>query len=162
MLVSVIVRFHNEEAYLGAVLDAIAQQDFPASDYEIIAVDNCSTDNSRQIAEQHNTNLISISNYQPGKALNHAIVAAKGVFIAVLSAHAIPSSRDWLRQLYSNMKNESVAGAYGAQLFPINSLFLDKRDLDIFSSLEPRVEKEDSDFWNANSIFRRSLWEKQQ
>ena len=161
MKISIIVRFHNEEVYLAAVMEALTRQTFQSNEYEIIAVDNRSTDSSREIAARYTTNILDIDNYHPGKALNIAIDRSKGRNIAVLSAHAIPSNRTWLETLYAHMNDPLVAGVYGAQVYPINSRFLDKRDLDIFSSLEPRVEKKDSDFWNANSMFSRSVWERQ-
>jgi len=161
MKVSIIIRFHNEEASLPAVMESLIRQTFPSNEYEIIAVNNRSTDSSREIAGRYTTNIIDIDSYHPGKALNIAIDAAKGRNIAVLSAHAIPSNHTWLAKLYEHMSDPSIAGVYGAQVYPVNSRFLDKRDLDIFSSLEARVEKTDSDFWNANSMFPRSVWEKQ-
>jgi glycosyltransferase involved in cell wall biosynthesis len=157
MDISVIVRFHNEERYLGAVLEALRSQS--AADFEILAVDNCSKDRSRQIASRYADRILTIEHYQPGKALNGAIEQAKGDRIAVISAHAIPANADWLRTLCAGLDGDRVAGVYGGQLYPIHSRFLDKRDLDIFSALEPRVEREQSDFWNANSVFPRSAWE---
>ena len=72
-----------------------------------------------------------------------------------------PGDAQWLRTLRSHLDQGEVAGVYGGQLYPINSRFLDKRDLDIFSSLEPRIERVDSDFWNANSMFPKSVWKTQ-
>lgn len=161
MKISIIVRFNNEETYLRTVMEALIQQEFPADQYEIIAIDNQSTDKSKYIVSQYTENLLSINDYQPGKALNQGIDQSRGECIAVLSAHAIPSNRTWLKTLYEHMKHDRVAGVYGAQLYPANSKFLDKRDLDIFSTLAPRVEKSNSDFWNANSMFPKSKWELQ-
>lgn len=161
MDISIILRFHNEESYLPAVMNALSNQDFPKDRYELIAVDNCSTDSSRKIVSEYTSNVLSIDEYRPGKALNQAIRGSRGETIAILSAHAIPSNRAWLKTLHAHMNNRSVAGVYGAQLYPTNSRFLDKRDLDIFSSLTPRVEKTDSDFWNANAMCSRSVWETQ-
>jgi HEAT repeat protein len=161
MEISIIVRFHNEEFYLPLLMEALVQQDFPAGQFEIIAIDNCSTDNSKEIAARYTANLLSIDDYKPGKALNLAISRARGKNIAVLSAHAIPSNRAWLGTLHAHLRDDVVAGVYGGQLYPVDSRFLDKRDLDIFSTLEPRVEKTASDFWNANSMFSRSKWERQ-
>jgi hypothetical protein len=80
---------------------------------------------------------------------------------ATRCAHAIPANRSWLENLTSWTSNSGVLGTYGAQLYPVTSLFLDKRDLDIFSDLRPRTEVRDSDFWSANSTFPRSSWEKE-
>ncbi|MBC2714992.1 MAG: glycosyltransferase [Desulfobacteraceae bacterium] len=159
MDVSVIVRFHNEEKYLGAVMEALSLQEFPFGQYEIIGVDNQSDDMSNSIVARYANKILSVGDYLPGEALNKAINQTSGKHIAILSAHAIPASRNWLSTLYTHMKDPNVAGVYGAQLFPINSKFLDKRDLDIFSRDQSRIEREDSDFWNANSMFPRRFWE---
>lgn len=160
MDVSVLVRFRNEAAYLNAVLSAVRQQRFPGR-FEIVAIDNCSTDDSAAIAARHTPVLLSINDYQPGKALNAAIRQCSGRHIAVLSAHTIPADADWLARLYGHMGVPRLAGVYGAQMYPLHSRFLDKRDLDIFSTLVPRVEVRDTDFWNANSMFPRAVWEEQ-
>lgn len=159
MEVSIVVRFRNEAPYLPTVMEALVQQDFPRDSYEIIGVDNSSTDNSRSIVSQFTDRVLNISEYLPGKALNQAIRHARGKAIALISAHAIPANRNWLKTLHSQLERPQVAGVYGAQLYPANSRFLDKRDLDIFSTVEPRVEKENSDFWNANSMIDRRKWE---
>lgn len=49
MKVSIILNCRNGAEYLKDTLEAIKQQSF--SDYEIIFWDNCSTDNSAQIAK---------------------------------------------------------------------------------------------------------------
>jgi len=47
--ISVIIPARNEERDLAACLDSLARQDYP--DYEVIVVDDCSTDRTRLIAE---------------------------------------------------------------------------------------------------------------
>lgn len=158
--VSVIIRARNEHSYLRRTLEAVVHQEF-AGGIELIVVDNCSTDGSRVVAEEFTPHVLTIEEYAPGKALNMAIEFAQGAFIAVLSAHTIPASKLWLRNLRAYMDISGIGGVYGAQLYPFYSKFLDKRDLDIFSTLKPRVETHDSDFWNANSMFPRAVWQEQ-
>jgi len=159
--ISVIVRFRDEADYLGATLQAVRSQQLAENGFEIVAVDNGSEDGSGEIAERFADRVLQIDAYRPGKALNCAIAEARGRHICVLSAHTIPADRHWLRRLRSHMETPRLAGVYGAQLYNAHSRFLDKRDLDIFSTLEPRIETVDSDFWNANSMFPRAVWERQ-
>jgi len=158
---NIIVRFKDEATYLEAVLRAIREQHCDHL-VEIVAIDNSSTDNSPAIAARYADLLLDISEYRPGAALNQAISSCNGDALVILSAHAIPANRSWLENLTAWLPNQDVLGTYGAQLYPITSRFLDKRDLDIFSGLRPRTETHDSDFWNANSAFSRSFWEKEQ
>jgi hypothetical protein len=158
--ISVIVRFRNEATYLEAVLAAVRGQSC-RQPVEIVAIDNASTDDSRAIAERHADMVLNITEYRPGAALNRAIESCSGDALVVLSAHALPANRSWLENLTAWLPNPGVLSTYGAQLYPVTSRFLDKRDLDIFSDLRPRTESSDSDFWNANSTFLRSAWDKE-
>jgi glycosyltransferase involved in cell wall biosynthesis len=54
--VSVVVPFRNAARTLGHQLEALASQDFDGS-WEVVAVDNCSEDESRQIAESFSDRL---------------------------------------------------------------------------------------------------------
>lgn len=159
-MISVIVRFKNEATYLEAVLQAIRAQHI-RDRLELVAVDNESDDGSREIAVRYADLLLDIDDYRPGAALNKAVAACSGSSVVIVSAHAIPGSDRWLANLTAWLANPEVLGTYGAQLYPVTSRFLDKRDLDIFSGLRPRTEAADSDFWNANSVFHRSSWEKE-
>ena len=49
--ISVIIPMYNTEKYIGECLDSILAQTF--TDYEVIVVDNCSTDNSAKIVESY-------------------------------------------------------------------------------------------------------------
>lgn len=159
MDISVIIRFKDEARYLRDTFQAVRGQCFPHGEFEICAVDNASTDGSRTIAEAFADQLLDIDTYLPGRALNLAIEKARGRWVAVLSAHTVPADRHWLRRLAAHMEAPRLAAVYGGQLYNLDSRFLDKRDLDIFSTLEPRVERRDSDLWNANSMFPRARWE---
>jgi hypothetical protein len=161
MEISVVIRFKNEEQYIDAVLSAVSSQHFPAGEFEIIGVDNSSSDRSAEIFSRYAARVIKTEDYRPGKALNKAINISSAKYICVLSAHTIPANVNWLRTLHRHMETPRLAGVYGAQLYPVHSRFLDKRDLDIFSTLTPRVETQDSDLWNANAMFPRALWEQQ-
>ena len=49
--VSVIIPMYNAEKYIGECLDSILAQTF--TDYEVIIVDDCSTDNSCAVVESY-------------------------------------------------------------------------------------------------------------
>lgn len=51
-LVSIIVPMYNAEKYVGRCLRSLSSQNFHSYDYEVIIVDDGSTDNSVQIASQ--------------------------------------------------------------------------------------------------------------
>jgi glycosyltransferase involved in cell wall biosynthesis len=53
MLISVVICTHNRAALLSLALESLAAQaaDLPVSEYETLVVDNCSSDNTRQVVE---------------------------------------------------------------------------------------------------------------
>lgn len=156
--ISVVVRFRNEAAHLGAVLEAVRAQ-YVQAQVELTGVDNLSSDTSRKIAERYCDRVIPLAAYAPGAALNRAIEAVPCEYAAFLSAHTIPSNAGWLAALLREAKKPDTLGVYGAQIYPYYSRFLDKRDLSIFSTPKRRIETRDSDLWNANSMISRSAWE---
>lgn len=158
-VVSIVVRFGNDREHLGETLRAIRAQAPIDGPIEIIAVDNESIDGSRDIASRYANQILTISDYKPGKAINTAISHSTGRFVVVLSAHTIPSDPHWLTHLRRSVDEPNVAGAYGAQIYNGNSRFLSKQILDVFSTSVARLEKVNSDFWNANSIFPRKMWQ---
>ncbi len=48
-MISVIICTYNREKYIGALLESLAANDLPKTDYEILLVDNNCTDNTRAI-----------------------------------------------------------------------------------------------------------------
>lgn len=157
---SIIIRTHNEEKWIGECLRSISSQTI--DDYEIILVDNASTDKTVEKAKNFRPDLtlVSIEEYRPGRALNKGICASSGEFIVCLSAHCIPAEDDWLETLYANFDAErSVAGVYGRQVPVESSDPVDKRDLLRMFGAGKRVQTEDTFFHNANSMVRRDVWE---
>ena len=49
--VSIVIPMYNSEKYIGECLDSILAQTF--TDYEVIVVDDCSTDDSRAVVQSY-------------------------------------------------------------------------------------------------------------
>jgi len=156
-MVSIIIRTKNEERWITSCLQAVFDQDH--KDIEVIIVDNYSTDKTVEKAKKFNVRVISTEDYLPGKAINQGIRAAKGEIIVCLSAHCIPVNKQWLSHLIADLSDIRIAGVYGRQEPMSFSSDFDKRDLLITFGLDKRVQVKDSFFHNANSAFRRHLWE---
>lgn len=158
MKVSIIIRAKNEERWITSCLNAILNQSF--KDIEVILVDNQSTDMTVAKAKRFGVKVLHIEDYLPGKALNLGIKTSKGEFIASLSGHCIPKDQHWLSNLLRNFDDERVAGVYGRQEPMSFTHDLDKRDLYIAFGFDRRVQIKDSFFHNANSLIKRTVWEK--
>lgn len=83
---SIIVPVYNVADYLPKCLESLLAQDLPQNEYEIIVVNDGSTDNSRDIAQQYadkyaNITLINQSNKGLSGARNTGIANAKGEYV---------------------------------------------------------------------------------
>ena len=86
MKISIIVPIYNVADYLAKCLDSLLAQDLPQNEYEIIVVNDGSTDNSGDIAQQYadkyeNITLINQENQGLSGARNTGIKHAKGEYI---------------------------------------------------------------------------------
>lgn len=82
--ISVIIPCYNQEPYIAECIESVLAQTF--TDYEIIVINDGSTDNSAQIVSKYMTNypqikLINQSNQGVIAARNNAISQAKGYYI---------------------------------------------------------------------------------
>ena len=83
--VSVIVNCYNSEEYLREALESIKGQTY--DDYEVIFIDNCSTDNSAAIAKKFGDKLNYFKTTETislGAGRNYAIERCTGEYIAFL------------------------------------------------------------------------------
>ena len=156
-LVSIIIRTKNEEKWISSCLRSVFDQSY--KNFEVIIVDNQSTDNTVARAKEFNVKIISINEFYPGKAINKGVRNSNGEIIVCLSGHCIPTNNDWLKNLISNLSN-GIAGVYGRQEPLSFSSDLDKRDLIIVFGKDKKIQIKDSFFHNANSAFTRKIWEK--
>lgn len=84
-LISVVIPAHNTEKYLPEALESVRSQTF--SDYEILVVDDGSTDRTAEIAASYPDVLLFLQNKRGAAAArNTGIRAARGKYIAFLDA----------------------------------------------------------------------------
>src|SRR4029079_12716421 len=113
--ISVVVCSYNGEATLWRCLDALAQLDYP--DYEVIVVDDGSTDRTAEIAAEFDVRLIRTDNEGLSAARNTGIEAATGEIVAFTDDDAWPD-RDWLRYLAHGFACGDHVGIGGPNLVP--------------------------------------------
>ena len=82
--ISVIIPAYNGEKYLAETIESVLSQTF--KDFEVIVVDDGSTDRTREIAQSYGNELFYVfkENGGPGSARNAGIKVSKGRFIALL------------------------------------------------------------------------------
>jgi glycosyltransferase involved in cell wall biosynthesis len=114
-LVSVIVCTRNGASTLRRCLEGIAELRYPR--YEVIVVDDGSTDGSAKIASEFDVRVISIEQSGLSAARNVGLAAARGEIVAYLDDDAWPDP-DWLRFLVLAFRTSSHAAVGGPNLPP--------------------------------------------
>lgn len=121
MKISVVVPARNEGAH-GYVRRAVASlrfQDFPACDYEIIVVDNASSDNTAAEAKVAGADRVIL---EPRVGTNHArargLTESRGEIVAFLDADN-QAPQDWLKRIVRIFDEHpdvvAVGGAYALE-----------------------------------------------
>jgi cellulose synthase/poly-beta-1,6-N-acetylglucosamine synthase-like glycosyltransferase len=117
-LISVVIAARNEQENIGPCLDAIAAQTYPSGLFEIIVVDDASTDNTAALVEQskHRYSTLSIHiirlgdtvpNPSPKKrALSEGISQSRGKLIVTTDADCTMGP-GWLHSIASCYENQA-------------------------------------------------------
>ena len=111
---SVVVCAYNAAATLGACLESLKHLNYP--DYDVIVIDDGSTDATAQIAAAAGARLVKIDHRGLSAARNAGIAAASGPIVAFIDADA-EADRDWLDQLVETITRKDAVAA-GGQNFP--------------------------------------------
>jgi cellulose synthase/poly-beta-1,6-N-acetylglucosamine synthase-like glycosyltransferase len=116
--VSIIVPVKNGEKTLKKCIDSILNLNYP--NYELIIVNDGSTDNTQKILEEYKDKIkiINTQGVGPSKARNLAVKQAKGELVAFTDSDCIVD-KEWLNELVKCFKiEENLAGVGGEQLSP--------------------------------------------
>jgi len=113
--VSVVVCTYNGARTIRDCLDGLSRLDYP--DYEVIVVDDGSTDATGVIARQYDCRLIQTENQGLANARNTGLAAATGEIIAYLDDDAYPDP-DWLTYLAATFLRTPYAGVGGPNIAP--------------------------------------------
>ena len=93
-MISFIVPAHNEQAGLGKTLQAIHDSArVVGQPYEIIVVDDASTDATAEIAREHNATVVPVNHRQIAATRNSGGRAANGDRFFFVDADTIINSR---------------------------------------------------------------------
>lgn len=159
--VSIVIRAFNEEKHLGNLLDSIQQQ--TVRDIEIILVDSGSTDRTLAIAARYPITVLHIKpgEFTFGRSLNLGLRAARADLAVVASAHVLPLSRDWLKQLLAPFEDPKVAITYGAQRGAAGSRFSEAQHFLRWFPERSNPDQANAFCNNANLALRLVQWKQQ-
>jgi glycosyltransferase involved in cell wall biosynthesis len=134
--VSVVIPTHNGGATLAGTLTALAEQTLPAADYEVIVVDDGSTDDTAAIAEAGGARLVRlVPNHGVAVARNRGIDAARAPVLAFTDDDCLPAP-DWLEQVLAAFEDPAVDGI-GGRVVPSDDRALVLRYLAVKNPLTP-------------------------
>lgn len=111
--VSVVVCVYNGAELLADCLAGLDDLDYP--DYEVIVVDDGSTDGSAEVASAYECKLIRTLNRGLSSARNAGLSRASGQIVAYIDADARPDPH-WLLYLVETFRDGGYAGVGGPNL----------------------------------------------
>jgi GT2 family glycosyltransferase len=113
--VSVVVCSYNGSRTIRDCLEGLARLDYP--DFEVIVVDDGSTDDTAEIARGYDVRLTRTENRGLSSARNTGLEAATGEIVAYLDDDAYPDPH-WLHYLAAALAGTDHAGVGGPNLPP--------------------------------------------
>lgn len=159
---SIVVPFHNEEKHIEGCIQALLSLDYQKDRYEILMVNNNSTDRSVEIVSAYpEIRLLHEKKQGDFAARNLGVSNARGDLIAFTDSDTAPFP-DWLNQAMLAMANPDTALVVGNLQFSSDSTAMNLlRDYEaeknrfIFSSDDPGIYYG----YTCNMIVRRSIFE---
>lgn len=123
--VSIIILTYNSEKTLAPCLQAVSELDYPAEKYQIIILDNGSTDSTSEIIQSHGFTCHPLPHHNLSQLRNHGAEISQTDIIAYIDSDCIPA-KDWLRQVTKWFSDPQVGIAGNEYLLPVNSSVFEK------------------------------------
>ncbi|HXW08854.1 MAG TPA: glycosyltransferase [Vicinamibacterales bacterium] len=123
MTISVVIATHNRARLLASTLEAVAAQESPSVWWEIVVVDNGSTDETAEVvrtaASRAPVPVVYLRETRSGKshALNTAMPRARGELIVLTDDDVLPSP-GWLNAYLAAFREDQADYAAG-RIFPL-------------------------------------------
>jgi len=163
--VSVVIPAYNEENYLFSCLESIGKQDY-AGEYEVIVVDNASTDNTAKIARDWGARVVYESKRSPAAARQKGAEVATGEVIAFIDADT-QAPTYWLSTIVSRFARKpemvAISGPYAycdAGRFSKITSYIGNFINIVIDQLFRKVLNKGGAIWGCNFAVRRSaFWE---
>jgi len=116
---SIIVPAYNEEKYIADCLSSLLQIDYPKSCYEVIVVDNGSSDRTVEIAQTFDVQVHVKTGVKVGGVRNYGASLAEGEIFAFIDGDCVVN-KNLLTECASNLSSESIGAVGGMCLLRNN------------------------------------------
>lgn len=111
-MISIIIPAYNAERTLGACLASLEKQSIPREEYEIIVVDDGSSDSTSCEASAYNSLVIKQAHQGSAAARNHGAEVARGDILLFTDADCVPL-QDWIERMLACFADPDVVGGKG-------------------------------------------------
>jgi glycosyltransferase involved in cell wall biosynthesis len=112
--ISVVIPAYNAAHTIGVCLDALERQTAPRSDYEVIVVDDGSSDETCALIERRpGVHLMTQAHAGPAAARNLGVECAAGNVVLFTDADCAPAA-DWIERMAAPFDDTEIVGAKGA------------------------------------------------
>lgn len=154
LLISVIIPAYNEEKLISSCLKSLENQDFESKNYEVIVVNNKSTDKTSQIVKDFDVKLI----YEPKKGASFAVKkgflkACGEIFVTTDADTTVNPS--WLSNIYNAFKSNPDAVIVGGKLILAPKNFLSSLAGFIINYIGGVILK---NTWGSNFAIRKDIY----
>ena len=112
-LISVIIPAYNSEKTIVNTIEALIKQNYPKKNYEILVVDDGSTDATRNVVKKiKKVRLIKQNHNGPAAARNLGAKKSRGDILLFTDADCIPD-KNWIKEMTMPFKNSNIVGVSG-------------------------------------------------
>ena len=139
-VVSIVVPVYNGEHTVAACIESLLGQEYPKERYEVIVVDNNSSDGTAGIVRSYPVRLLIEQMQSAYAARNTGVRGAVGEIVALTDADCVAHPH-WLRHLVKHFMCEEVTGVAG-QIAPYPASDLAATFLgDAFRYIDPEADE---------------------
>ena len=156
---SIVIPAFNEEDYIGDTIDSLHAQTYRGS-FEIVVVDNKSTDKTAEVAKKHGARVVRENNSGVCWARQKGTEAAIGEIVISTDADTVFSS-DWLQNIDNSFRDESVVAVAGPCRFVNPPYWGAIYPHILFGAVNifAKIIKRPFYITATNTAFRKSVWE---
>lgn len=112
MEISVVVPARNAARTIGNCLEGLLEQSVPRDLYQVIVVDDGSTDDTRRVAQGAGVELIAQPHEGPAAARNRGVVASRGAIVLFTDADCVPEG-NWIEEMLQPFEDPEIVGVKG-------------------------------------------------
>ncbi len=158
--ISIIIPVYNGSKYLNRCLEALGSSSYRS--YEIIVVDDGSTDNSAEIAREHGVTVINLPQRSgPAGARNYGAQIAKGDILFFVDSDVLVNGETIARVAADFQKNPDISALFGSyDDSPEEKNFISQYKNLFHHFIHQHSGSEAMTFWAGCGAIRREVFEK--